>query len=373
MANSAQSDGGSNALRGFIYQFDSSLIEIFDYPTRSIGIEQVQDINHDGYYIQVKYRSQKFIPSAIRSAVAQLINEWLVSPNGHFTLHLHFKNEGERVWFPSISELNKILGNRKKEFSLANRKKFLERFQIKFGVDFVSQFKVLISKIANTYGVTEEEAVCYHAIFQTYLLKIAVRTRKSDRVVSKELLDSIIAKTQEIIFYTGHEKFLGKKKYLDLLRRSYFTFKQSNIENFERVFIVECDQLSQSRIVQIIIQIRNRYYRADKSPAPYIFLRNCRALADIKKSLIDKGLMFFDGTYFNGDKFRLRSLIQKRSGDERFKLVDQENLNSVIKALRPDEIFEFFYTNPMSFAAHPSAYRLTIKINSTADILQVIK
>ena len=64
-------------------------------------------------------------------------------------------------------------------------------------------------------------------------------------------------------------------------------------------------------VIQIITNIKNRYFKKDTSPAPYVCLFGIdnERIANLKQKLWDKELIFSDGTHFDRDKFRMADLI----------------------------------------------------------------
>lgn len=56
-------EGGSNAIKGFLFQFDKTILEVLENPNSVIRVEQSEDIEQEKYYIQVKNReSWKILP-----------------------------------------------------------------------------------------------------------------------------------------------------------------------------------------------------------------------------------------------------------------------------------------------------------------------
>jgi len=53
-------DGAYTALSGYKFQFDKTILEIFENPSKSIQIEQVQDYGYDDFVVQVKYHNTDY-------------------------------------------------------------------------------------------------------------------------------------------------------------------------------------------------------------------------------------------------------------------------------------------------------------------------
>jgi hypothetical protein len=65
-------DGGHDAIKGFAYQFDKTLLEIFQSPKQRLEIEGAQDLSSEHCHMQIKNRSGKFYPSVIGKAVRKM-------------------------------------------------------------------------------------------------------------------------------------------------------------------------------------------------------------------------------------------------------------------------------------------------------------
>jgi hypothetical protein len=50
-------DGGHDAIKGFAYQFDKTLLEIIRSPRQRLQIEGAQDLSGEHYHMQIKNRS----------------------------------------------------------------------------------------------------------------------------------------------------------------------------------------------------------------------------------------------------------------------------------------------------------------------------
>ena len=68
-------DGGYYAIKGYIYQFDKTLIDVLENPNTEVEFEQKQDISYQDFVIQVKHKeTQNYYNSTIRKPVIQLID-----------------------------------------------------------------------------------------------------------------------------------------------------------------------------------------------------------------------------------------------------------------------------------------------------------
>ena len=126
-------EGGSNAIKGFLFQFDRTILEILDNPKGVIRFEQREDIERDKYHIQVKNReSSKYYPSSIRSATVQLLNLFLEDEGRDFSLYCHFKDKKPGAWRPSVDDIKTILGKSHIEYTQEKKEAFSSHLVVQF-------------------------------------------------------------------------------------------------------------------------------------------------------------------------------------------------------------------------------------------------
>ncbi|EKE21792.1 MAG: hypothetical protein ACD_7C00126G0016 [uncultured bacterium] len=373
------SDGGYYALKGFIYQFDKCIIEVLKNPENAIEIEYIQDISCERYCIQVKYKeTQIFSPSKIKPAVIQLIDEFKKNKQKKFLLYCYFKNKTPQTCSLNLSEIKKILGKDAVNYTEQELIAFLNNFIVEFSHDFNNQFNIAIGEIKKSFKAkTIQEAIQFHAIIQTHLFKIATKKEKSKRKISKYQLGQIISTSEAIIFHSSYSKFIGNTKYIQMLKKEYFTFKKLNIPNQSRLFIIEIDKkIKESEIIFLIQNISKKYFSVDHSPAPFVCFSGIKdkEIIKIKQRLWDKKILFTDGTHFNGDRFRIQDLVANTNNHKNsisIKLMTELKMNEVLKAQSFDEIYDLFITNNRTIKANLSTIH-QLYINQTKDLIKII-
>ena len=184
---------------------------------------------------------------------------------------------------------------------------------------------------------------------------------------------------EKIIFELAYYKLLNKNRYLSYIKKEYFTFKKGGIPNIERMFIIEIDNIIDNNdIMQIVENIRSRFFQIHNSPAPYISFLNVdrRRLNFIKQLFWDKKLKFVDGSHFDGDKFRIDDLmrtIHNQTSEQNFKIVSNEKLASVLKKQSFDNIFIFLTSGDLKWQKNIKLKKYKeFHINQTKDIIKII-
>jgi len=370
-------DGGYYAIKGFLYQFDKTLIEVLDNPDTTVRFENQQDVDYEDFVLQIKHReTQEFAPNKIRKAVLQLMALFVRDPAKKLCLYCHFKDKTPQDWIPTLIDLDSLIGkNGKKRFSRQIRRQFIARFMVRFSEDYDSQFKKTLDLIRSSFSLPSiESAVIHHCIFQSRLMKLSLGP-KSNRKVRFEELKGYLDDAEVRIFEVAYSKYVNEEKYVKLMKKMFFTLATPNIENFERLFLVECDPIvGLSDLIKIAAQLSKRFYRRGKSPQPFIVFRKLSGprVAELKRMLLDGGIHFFDGTHFDGDRFRLEELAVKPLTNREYtlKVVQEENLTKVVERIHMKEVFQFYLGDPIQIDGHREHRRIQVK--KTAQILRMI-
>ncbi len=342
-------DGGYHALKGFVFQFDASLLRIYNEPGREFQIEGEQDLSVEDFFIQIKRRNQKFSLGAISDAIKQMIQQFSRNREKRFLLYCHFqdKTPGTNLTL-DVEELKRITSRDAEEFSEDLVEEFSKCLTIQFSVDYKEQFEDVINLLTKEHYLhTKAEAVACHAIIQKYLLDLVVNNPPEARRVSGNQLREVVDSARTSIFHSGYQNLFGNEKYLGLLK-SEITQRGINLPKRERLFVVECtSQLNAHDAVDIAVAVRNRFHRKHNAFSPYLVLRGLDDLSNVKRMLIDAEVRIFDGTYFNGDKLRLKDLTNpKINRSVELKISGEENIPGIIEMIDFADIHEFFLSSP---------------------------
>lgn len=375
-------DGGYYAIKGFLYQFDKSIIEIIDNPTKDILLENIQDINYDDFVLQIKHKeTATFSFSKIKPAVVQLLDLFNSDKSKKYILYCYFRDKSSAKWKLTNNDLNQILSGDADNYTDEIKEKFIRNFVIQFSVDYENQFKQVIKKIKSSFGHKDNNsAIITHAIIRSNLLDIVVKQKPEKRKINKSELDALIVGNHQAIFEKSYLKYISKSKYEKEIKKRYFIFKKAAIENFERLFIVEYDNSGLTTLNKIIQSLSNKYFvfydkGGLKSPPPYLCIRNINSdkLLELKKKLWNSNFRFNDGTCFNGDDFRLEQvkIHPQNKNDFKIKFVDEESLQQVLSNLNFDETFQFNLISEF-IQLDNDIRQVKISINSLQQIINII-
>lgn len=72
-------------------------------------------------------------------------------------------------------------------------------------------------------------------------------------------------------------------------------------------------------------------------------------LNQVKRTMLDQNVTFFDGTYFDGDKFRSDDLIKKRMNDSdlQLKFAPESSLQDILSRAQFSEVFQIYVKSPL--------------------------
>ncbi|MER7872181.1 hypothetical protein ABTY63_01230 [Streptomyces solisilvae] len=370
-------DGGYNALKGFAFQFDASLLKIYKEPNREFQIEGEQDLSVEDSYIQVKHRSHKFSNAAIADAVRQMIEQFSIDRDKRFLLYCHFKDRvpGSELTL-DVRDLKTISDKGSEEFSDGLLEEFSKCFTIRFSVDYREQFKEVIALLMREHFLqTEAEAVACHAVVQKYLLNLVINNPPEARLVSGNQLREVVNSTRSSIFHSAYQKLLGNERYLKLLR-SEMAQRGINLPKRERLFVIESGpRVNEHDLVDIAVAIRDRFYRKHNAFTPYLVFRGIDDLSKVKGLLIDAEVKIFDGTYFNGDRLRLRDLTDPKNGRAvELKVSGEENIPGIMEMASFADIYDFFVSSPSALIHEGVETRIYRRfVQATHDVARVIR
>ena len=370
-------DGGYYAIKGFLYQFDLTIETILNNPSQQIEFEHVQDINYEEYVIQVKHKeTQDYQPSKVRKPIMQLIKIFENDNSKNLCLYCHFKNTTPEDKTLTLEELDTILGKEKDSIALHLKEEFVQNFVLRFSDDYEYRFTNLIGLIMTTYNLAEQGmALLYHSIIQSKLLALSIQPREL-RTINKQSLDTLISKKEKIVFYEGYRKYLDNEKYENFIKKEYFTHKTAHIMPFERLFIIDvCETTTETHLLEVVMLLSKKYYRLGNSPAPYICFRNIdpSIIISTKQQLVNMNFGFTDGTFFNGDYFRINKLIEPATKENgvRIKFIEEENLRTLLSSTTIHELYEFFNLHNNTIEGPNNHIKINISnINQTLKIIK---
>lgn len=371
-----QEEGGYYAIKGFLYQYDKAILEILSGDEEiPVYIERIQDIDCENYVLQVKHKeATDYSASKIREPIIKLLDTFVYDTSKKFCLYAYFRNQKPHsVKYKTVQELKDILTYRDKEKTenLQNRytneqmELFIRNFTLQFAENYEKQFEDVLKKICEKMKVEEDEAWIYHAIICDKLFKVALENEDEKRCITYRETKEYVDKCNTITFESKYRNIIGRERFLKIIKRKYFTCNKPNINNFERVFFIECNEIENATVVRHIIDaLKNKYYRVGKSPAPYVCFRGLsrKVLNDVKIGLVDDEQIFSDGTCFAGDIFRADKLANDKN--VAIKFVSEENIEDINVKFK--EVYDFYLRSRT--AIFEDVYKIKVQVECLDEI-----
>lgn len=382
-------DGAYISLRGYKFQFDKTILEIFDNSTKTIEIEQLQDYGFDDYLVQVKYHNTLYTASQqkqkIKEPLILLIEQFLKNRTKKFILFIYLKGISPSKNTLSVSELDSILGKTRK-FSLADKADFVKCFTLIHADDFENQYKEVIQKIKSAYSKTDEEAEIYYSIISSNLLDIVTNNPpcvNSKRKTSKSEIDKIISNGKKVIFKSTYTDIIAKEKQLKNLNKLFFK-TLLNTEPYERIFIIEVNPMVEVKLLKELVLLLKMKWSKNNSKTtpdtdrfvPFIYFNGIQEseLIKLKTDLQKDGYVINDGHDFLNAPFNVNSINIRPTFFNKlfFKFINkQQDLEKLLNNLsKTGEIYQFFVENPVPILF--DGKHIKIEIKEFEDIKNII-
>lgn len=309
-------DGGYYAIKGFDFQVDKTINQIFASDTGiddPIWIEYIQDLNTNDVVMQVKYKeTQYFANSKIRDPVVQLLQ--LASAEQtkikKYILYCHFNDKTEgRITFDEqgIREILKI--NIKSNSSLSHIEKAAEikkftlseilHFSSVFCLEFADSYSPHFSKILELISVqnfcaSPSDAIFYYAIIANYLRKQVIENdNPKERKCNRSKILNIIENGKSSLFYNSLAQYEGRKRFLQFVSTKAPKLFKNQYNYF--VFGPSCTG-SPAQLGEAIHAILNRFYlNATYDIKPPTFVIDDVRCKSVKRILLNLEIIINDG------------------------------------------------------------------------------
>lgn len=383
-------DGGYYAIKGFCFQYDRTILNILSNSSLDdiVEIEQKEDISDSGTIYQIKYKeATNFSPSTIKKPVCQLIDIFKTDKRD-IKLYAYFKNKEKEIKKLTIDELNEIIGDCKVKtkqyiFDDSLKQEFINKFELEFSGDYISQFESVVNKIKENFNCDEDNALIIYPQIYKYIEGKVIHNNPDNvdkRTCTKGELLKYIRENKEIMFFSSYSEFIGKEKYLNLIKKNYFV--ENNISPMERLFIIEVENdTAIGELKDMAFTIKNRFYKPYrsmiKSPAPYILFRGAdsKKLVGLKSELIGEGINIRDGYGFYGSEFTVKNIIEKCTihNNISLKFINEESqLDPILDSIGTTKKMFHFRTKESSPIKSKQDY-VKIDIELPTDIIKVFK
>lgn len=328
-------DGGYYAIKGFDFQVDKTIKEIFDSKRaddEKIWIEHIQDLNTDDIVVQVKYKeTQDFANSKIRDPLLQLL-QLAISTGGkrQYILYCHFADKGKSRFSFDLAGIKEILKIEIKSNSSDSHKAkvkviadladadiaaFASQFYLEFADRYSPHFSDVITIIGlQPFCAIPGDAVYYYAIVANFLRKLVVEnTDAQARSCDRKTILELIGVGKKALFYGSFEEFKGRAQFLKFIKdRAPNLYKnQSNYFVFGARLVGSPEQIAKT--IEAIV--RKYYKSATYDLCPPTFILENALCTDVKRLLISLDVILNDGfeeLQFSENLFHRRPIMLRR-------------------------------------------------------------
>lgn len=316
-------DGGYYAIKGFNFQIDKALCEIFSTKSAEdlVHIEYIQDINTTDVVYQIKHKeTQAFSNSKVREPIVKLIQDYILDPQKNYCLYCYFSDSQPGKKTLTLSDLNQILtikikadsskkikdlNQQIKTFTAATLNGFISKFELIFAHNYDSQYSTLIDvflkeKIAGSV----DEAETYYCLMAEHLRRLVIsNVDKATRSCSREQLKKGIIEARETIFKNIGDYHKGRDSIINLYKKE---ISPPDKDKEVHIFIGGSDISPQDSLKIIADVLDNRFRKALYNIRPLTFIYEEGIPSELKEMLLENNYHFNDGyenIKFNSDYY----------------------------------------------------------------------
>lgn len=324
-------------IKGFLYQFNKTLLEILNSQDDSIitveGIVEDVEIVTSGLItaIQCKYHeaSEAFTPSSIFKPLLQMMHYYHTYPDANirYILFAHYPGvTGNPQPTVGKSEFNAALASKNKdlqEYSAALRDNVdLDGFLSRFTMEFGPMYDDLVAQVTDAFkakGIPEDDIdILAYPNAINMIAGLSVKHDPKDRKITRQQFLEQLKDIRKTAISRWTLALRTRKQLLDARRKQLKLHLDKNSRL--RYFVVDASSLDdyETEIVLFICDYLDKYhFKSAHISTPVLCLRASEDdFRKIQLRLYKKGIISTDGyigTYFDESRFFREPLIQKVS------------------------------------------------------------
>ena len=389
-------------IKGYFYQFDLFILNLLELSNDSdtVCIEGIEDVDirtaGETTAIQCKYyEGTEYNHSVISKPIRFMLKHFVENHKKRkqmikYTIYGYYSSGQKKL--PANFDINflkeKFLTYSGKkyfeELNLSDNKLtvFLQNLTININAPkYENQEKQIYNKLKNIFSCSDYEADYYYNNALSEVKRLSTIKNESERTITKRNFISNIERknTRDALFDTWFIEKKGVSEYCKSIKSQFFTIY--NIPSYERIFLLECDDLISvvdlKTLLQNISKKWSKLSLRSKDPfCPYVYLHNIsnEKLVEIKKMLQNDDFYFIDGYDFKGADFLVNSIIKKATAQNKIKLKiinEIEQIDNILTYLSTTrEIYQFFKNK--EFYENTKHKHIKIAIKETKNINGII-
>jgi hypothetical protein len=301
------------AIKGYLYQFDRTIIEVLKAPSgTTITVEGIEDIDiehaTDTEAVQCKYlEASKFSFAKIRAAIIPMLQSSRVDSRLRYRLYIYC-GEGDAPSAMTLDELKQCLTSRSRSgevtchytgISDKELESFAGRLTIVEGEEFETNRAIVHAMIqSELHCAAEDSTDLYYGNALAAINDLAIIADVSMRKVTKaELVKKI--NTKEALYTRWHKEIVGVQRYLSMLKRQAKACQALSPIMSRYLILEHSDAYQGDDYIAIIIALAKQHYGVGKlsTAKPWTVVVNCELnlLGSIKQGLLAAEIAYNDG------------------------------------------------------------------------------
>lgn len=396
-----------STILGYFYQFDRSILTLFNLPSDGdrIAIECIEDVDvytaTDVTAVQCKYyEKSEYNHSVIKPAIMFMLAHFKEGQDAgrtpiNYYLAGHFDSGQEKLALPIDTQFLKdnfltIVSKKettKKHEELGVSDTQLAEFLALLTIDirakrFADQFSAIIDAAVAHFDCSPFAAEFFFYNNALRVIKeLAIDPVDSQRVITKrDFLRRI--DTSSLLFDEWFVAKRGKANHYAQLRGQYFS--TINLAPADRLFIIHADSATYDRgSMKVLVRLVARKYaklsKRDRRPfSPYVLVVGLpdAELVGLKQELYNEALSFADGHSFKGAAFDPGSISRPAANevgpDLRIFSSAAEAQQTFTSFKRVRGIYEFYRDAPIAPFGDTAISHVRIQVPDYPDITNII-
>jgi hypothetical protein len=333
----AYSRSANAPIKGYMYQFDKTILELISaLDDEIIIIEGAEDIDRTrpGVYeaVQCKYlEAQTFSLPRIRDAVAAMLVDSVKNDTRRYQLYIHSGDLSKFRASLDLEALKECLTKKPTnkppvylfaEYSDAQLTSFADRLTITPGESYDRQMEQVTSVLMAEFSCAAED--CRDLFYPKALAVVcatAIKTSESNRRISKK--DFINEVNKRLLMYTRwHAEQVGLDRFVSALTRRIKAARAID-PTTERLLVIDGIPLTSLQdAITIAVRLGRNSYKPGSlrtaTPWTVVFYGDDTQVVNLKRALLSDGIIINDGfehILFQADHFNNSPIIntKKRS------------------------------------------------------------
>lgn len=300
----------SNAVRGYFYQFQATVLEVLaSKPQHLVRVEGIEDVDifqgEELTVIQVKYHDMKgqFGLSKINHSLINMLKTIVSRPNENITFRIYIHAGESTSKIPqrlSATQIADALGNKMSEFgSLGGKlvKELANRLTLEQGEKFEVQQERLVEELKTALNCSREEAQLIHMPRAVHIIGELARTAKeAERLISKnELLRQL--KISGSLRADLLKSFKLEGEFIKYITRQ-LKYEKAEEQSISRWLLVSPSDSEIARcadLIEDLSQAPGKRFKDDAKVWTVIVESSANNYATLKKELAKRKVLFNDG------------------------------------------------------------------------------